>query len=66
MMDSGQASIPITALEITAWCAAVPTTGRTSYPLVQQTYHPIFSIKNEGKGGILHLLSETVQPNKQS
>lgn len=65
-MDSGWESVPITALVLTAWCAAVQMTGRTSYSLVQQMYHPRFGIKNEGKGGTLHLLSETVQPNKQS
>lgn len=48
MVDSGWESIPTTALAMTACHAVVQMRGRTSYSLVQQTYHPRFSIKNEG------------------
>lgn len=47
-VDSGWESMPITALVITVCYAAVQTTGRTSYSLVQQMFHPRFCIKNEG------------------
>lgn len=47
-MDLGWESMPITALVVTACYNAVQTTGRTSYSLVQQMYHPRFVVKNEG------------------
>lgn len=47
-MDSGWESMPITALVVAVCYAAVQTTGRTSYSLVQQMYHPRFGVKNEG------------------